>query len=161
MGLVDGFTKRNPSVGPGHDSTLDHRNGRRIMLGDILERRGHEPGCCGNAARDLRGRHDIGLFPAVHDVPWLSQQRAQRGAVETQMRMPAEPDIERHDRAGFSGKRLELDVAEVAWKPRGRRDGHVPSSGALERHLVREASVLRDHVGVPNREQPFQSILRA
>ena len=116
------------------------------MLGEVLECRGHQPGCCGNVPRDLRGRDDIRLFPAVHDVPRLSQERPKRVAVAAQMRMPAKPDLERGHGARFRRKRLELDIAEVSAKPRRCRDGNVPFSCALERHLVREAAVLRDHI---------------
>src|SRR5260221_8635337 len=82
-------------------------------------------------------------------------------AVEAQMRMHAKRDGKRRQGAGYGRKRHEFDVEEISATRRGGRHGHVPFSRALERHFVREAAVLRHHIGVSDGEQPLQSILRA
>ena len=156
LSRVGGPAERNPCVRTGHHAAFEHADRERILLADVLKRRRHEPRRTLNEPRNLCRRNDVRLLPAVNQVPRLPQQRMQLPTVHSKMRMGSKTDVERDHRAGFIGDRLELDVPEIATKPRRRSRGHVPLAPTDTRHLVSQPPVLSHDVGVTDRQQTLQ-----
>ena len=100
------------------------------------------------SCRHLRARGDVRFLPDVHDIPRTSQQRAESALVAAQVRTAAEPDLQRVRRARFISNGFECDLAQIPGQTRRRQRRHLPASATLHRHLVREATIAGNDIGM-------------
>ena len=150
-----GVPECDQAVGAPHRRSLDPVERRQIALDDVLERREHERVAQPRRARNLRGRCDVRLLPAVDDVPWFLQQLHQLAAVQHHVDAAAEVHGHGDDMAWLVGPRRRRVPAEVAAEAR-RRDGrHVPASGAGE--LLWQSSIQLHAVRVRDGQQSAAS----
>ncbi len=130
-----------------------------VRFVEVLKRREHQRNPCAGPPGHLRGRRDIGFLPAVHQIPWLAKQGAQRPTVGHEMNRPAAVDRHGRDRASFARARLECVPAEVAVKSCGSSDRHVPFAGA--RKGIRESPVGSHGVRMTDRQEPLSPACNA
>jgi len=154
LGGVDRVSTIEPAVGSSERGSLEPRERGRVAFPDVLQRQECERGVVGDPFRDLKARNDVRLFPAVHRVPTPSKQRAKLRTVREQLRGTSEIGAHREGRRGFVGERRESHATEIG-VIRFRCDTRdLPVGRSDARHLVGEAAVQTDDVGVPHGEQP-------
>ncbi len=144
--------ERDDPARPSHGVALDPAERGRVMLRDVLERREHERDGARRRERHLCGGGDIRLFPAVDEIPGLTQQLRELASVQHEVDRATEVDRDRNDGARLVRSRLERVPPEIAAEPGrpDRRDVPVTVPG----ELLRQPPVQLDAVRMRDGQEP-------